>query len=307
MIVKNTFTTDEIVMNSVLSALGYYSLFRYPLKADEIYGNLPITCSLSALLVALEDLDEAGRIYKFDGYYSLDSTVRQQVLCRKAANALAEEKKDKAIKVGKFISKFPFVRFVGVSGSLSKGYADHKSDFDYFIVTAENRLWICRTLLHLFKKMTFLAGQQNKFCMNYFVDIHKLEIEEKNRFTAIELSSLIPVSGFYTYVLLEDANKWVKRYLPNGYVGFSRSPAAIHDGKTSLKTALEFVINKFFPLKLNGSLMKITDTKWRKKWAKKNFPMEEYDLAFKTTLHISKNHPKNHQKRVLKAISGFDD
>jgi hypothetical protein len=307
MMVKNVFTTDEIVMNSVLSALRYYSVFQYPLKAGEVYGSLPIACSLSSLLVALEDLDVAGKIYKYDGYYSLSADVRKQVLRRREANNLAEVKKGEAIKVGKFLSKFPFVRFVGLSGSLSKGYADYKSDFDFFIVTAENRLWICRTILHLFKKVTFLAGQQHKFCMNYFADTHDLEIEEKNRFTAIELASLIPASGFYTYVQLEEANKWTKRFLPNGYVGFSNVPGVIHDSNPPLRAALEFVINKLLPEKLNRSLMKITDAKWRKKWAKKDFPMEEYDLAFKTTLHVSKNHPKNHQKRVLNAISKFDD
>ena len=299
-------TLNNDVCSAVLRALGYYSLFQYPIKADEVYGNLSIKSSLGCLLVALEDLEERGIIFKSEGYYSLDSNIKQLVEKRKAANRLAQAKKMQAQKVGRFIFNFPFVRFVGISGSLSKGYADSKSDFDFFIVTAQNRLWICRTFLHLFKKMTFLLGQQNKFCMNYFIDTNNLEIEEKNQYTAIELSSLIPVSGYDIFKKIENVNKWTYDYLPNGYIGFSSDVSSIYDDKIFFKKIIEFFCDNFFSEKINKTLMVLTDKKWRKKWGKKNYPMEEYDIAFKTTLHISKNHPANYQKRVLDVISKFE-
>lgn len=304
---KGIFNTYNSILASVLSALQYYSLFKYPLKAEEIYGNMPVACTLSSLLVALEDLESDGKIFMHDGYYAPDVDVKTWVTRRIAANQLAREKKVKAVKVGRFISKFPFVRFVGISGSLSKGYADEKSDFDFFIITDKNRLWICRTILHLFKKLTFLAGQQHKFCMNYFIDTENLEIEEKNRFTAIELSSLVPVSGYKTYMHLERSNEWVSNYLPNGFVGFYTGIDEIDDSKSYTKTLLEFVLDKISPELLNKRLMKLTDYKWRKKWARKNYPVEDYGLAFKTTLHISKNHHLNYQKKILKALAHFGD
>jgi len=293
--IKSIINTDKQVPYNVIRALRYYSLFKYPLKAEEIYGNLPVACSLSSLLVALEYLEEMKQIFKYEGYYCLDPEVEAWVHRRKNANLLADKKKILAVKVGKFISKFPFVRFIGISGSLSKGYADRKSDFDYFIVTDKNRLWICRTLLHLFKKITFLARQQHKFCMNYFIDTHNLKIEEQNLFTAVELSSLIPVAGYETYIQLEKANDWVSKYLPNGYIGFNTGIDTIDNGKSYIKNLCEFALNRLHPEPLNHKLMKLTDIKWRKKWEKKNYPMEDYDLAFKTTLHVSKNHHLNHQ------------
>jgi hypothetical protein len=298
--------TDETVATAVVASLRYYSLFHYPLKADEIFGNMPTKCAISSVLAALEDLEQTEKIYKYEGYYSIDPDIRNLVLRRKAANKLAENKKLQAIKVGKFISNFPFVKFIGISGSLSKGYADPKSDFDFFIVTQENRLWMCRTLLHLFKKLTFLFAQQNKFCMNYFIDMHNLEIEEKNCFTAIELSSLIPVSGSNIYHQLMANNLWIDAFLPNGYIGFSSGMKTITDKRKVGKQIFESFFNLFFPGQLNKMLMRLTDKKWRRKWAKKNYPMEDYDLAFKTTLHISKNHPANYQKKILKAISKFE-
>ncbi|MCD6064284.1 MAG: hypothetical protein K0R82_2195, partial [Flavipsychrobacter sp.] len=53
---------------------------------------------------------------------------------------------------------------------------------------------------------------------------------------------------------------------------------------------------------LNKGLMTITDTWWRYKWQRKNYPMEDYDLAMKTRWYVSKNHPANYQKKVLRQL-----
>jgi predicted nucleotidyltransferase len=44
-----------------------------------------------------------------------------------------------ARKKAAFISKFPFIRGIFVSGSLSKNYADDKSDLDFFVVTSDGQ------------------------------------------------------------------------------------------------------------------------------------------------------------------------
>lgn len=293
------------VSSAVLDVLRYYMLFNYPLKADEIFGNLSVKCSFACLLVALEAMEEQQAIHRCNGYYSLHWDMERITDRRKKANLLALVKKEKAMQVGRFIYKFPFVRFVGISGSLSKGYADKKSDFDFFIVTAENRLWISRTILHLYKKATFLLGRQHRYCMNYFIDTNNLQIEEQNRFTATELASMIPVAGSDTFCRLLNNNLWTEKYMPNGYIGFYDTKTQVQDRNGLTKHFFEGLINKLAPEKLNHFLMALTDRKWRKKWAKKNFPDEEYDMAFKTTIHISKNHPANHQKKVLQALASL--
>src|SRR5947207_638283 len=62
----------------------------------------------------------------------------------------------KRLRIARFmtliIKRFPFVRGVFLSGDLSKGVAHADSDIDYVIVTAPHRLWICRSMLVLFKK-----------------------------------------------------------------------------------------------------------------------------------------------------------
>jgi predicted nucleotidyltransferase len=45
----------------------------------------------------------------------------------------------KAKAVAKFLSWFPYIRGIAISGSLSKNFADENSDLDFFIITAANR------------------------------------------------------------------------------------------------------------------------------------------------------------------------
>ena len=71
----------------------------------------------------------------------------------------------KAIKRAKFISKFPYIENVSISGALSKNYYNNDGDIDFFLITQPNRLWIARTLLIIYKKM-FLLNSRKYFCVN---------------------------------------------------------------------------------------------------------------------------------------------
>jgi hypothetical protein len=295
---------DELVETGleegVMAALKYFSIFRYPLTADEIQKYSSQPCNVSSVLEVLDDLKLRNKVFESDNYYGLHEDICNQVNVRKIANKLALSKIQEAKRIGRLIYIFPFVRFVGISGSLSKGYADEQSDFDFFIVTEFNRLWICRTILHLFKKLTFITGSQDKFCMNYFVDTGKMEIEEKNVFTAIELSTLIRAAGSRVFHYLISENQWVPDFLPN--LIFESQDMDDKPGINIFKRVSESILNLFFPARLNAKLMEFTDQRWRKKWLKKNYPEQDYELAFKTTVHISKNHPANFQKKILQHL-----
>lgn len=283
----------------VLYVLQYYACFRHPVTPAEIAGSSPGPLQPAAIADILEELVAAQKVFTSQGYYSILKNIDQIVARRIQGNVLAEQLQPKAAATGRFIARFPFVRFVGISGSLSKGYAERGvTDFDFFIITAPNRLWICRTLLHLFKKLTFLAGMQGHFCMNYFIDTERLCIEERNFYTAIEISSLVPVYGTILYKDFIQRNTWKNGFLPNGYKQYF-PPGKTMDASPWYKRAAESILNLLSPSKLNRFLMQLTDKWWRRKWARKNFPADQYELAFKTTLHQSKNHPANYQKKIM--------
>ena len=134
-------------------------------------------------------MTEADIIYKIDEFYALHNDLFM-VVRRRNGNKNAHREIQNAIKATGILSKFPFVEGLALSGSLSKNYADENTDIDFFIITKANRLWIARTLMHIFYRFAVLAGKRNWFCMNYYIDETALEIEEKNIFTAIEIVTI---------------------------------------------------------------------------------------------------------------------
>lgn len=281
---------------SVLNVLKYFHVFRHPLRTDEIHRFLNTEVPHTVIAEIIYALLRDGTISQSHNLYSLENSS-QIFLKRIVGEELAKEKMKEARKSAAIISRFPFVKSVCISGSLSKGYADENSDIDFFIITSTNRLWICRTLLHLFKKLTFLVNKQHSFCMNYFIDESKLTLEEQNVFTATELATLIPAYNTCVYKnLMQHNEEWMLQLFPN------YTP---HDTGLTItevrgfKLAIEWVFNKLWPQRLNNFLMKLTDRMWRYKWRRKSYPIEDYDLAMKTRWYVSKQHPLNYQKKVL--------
>ena len=200
-----------------------------------------------------------------------------------------------AKKKASFIAKFPFVRAVLASGSLSKGYMDEGSDLDFFIITAPNRLWIARTLLVLYKRV-FLANSHKHFCVNYFIDEKHLEIEEKNLFTATELATVIPLYGSKQYENLQGVNSWLVEFFPN-YT--PRSISDVPPSKLSWpKKVFEKLISLFFANTVEKYLQNATRSRWKRLY-EKSYSASDFKVAFKSKPHASKNHPRNFQRTII--------
>jgi hypothetical protein len=297
---KTTEPTHNPLQNAILKVLHYFAFFKHPLKSEELIQYLQIDMSCSEFDTALHELIDAKKVFQLDSYYS-SINEPQFVAKRRKGEAEAERLLPMAMRCGRLIARFPFVRFVGISGSLSKGYADEKTDFDFFIITAKNRLWIARTFLHLFKKFTFLFNKEKYFCMNYFIDETQLEIEDQNIFVQFELATLLPVYNTNYYSLLTKHNRWVNHNMPK----FTFNKTAPFNSENIFKKLIEICM-WLLPLNgLNKKLMQWTDSKWKRKWKLANYPMEDYELAFRTRINVSKNHPMNYQKLILSKLSEF--
>lgn len=209
---------------------------------------------------------------------------------RKEGNSRAKEFLKIAQKKSKFISKFPYVRGVFISGSLSKNYIDEEGDIDYFIITKPNRLWIARTFLVLYKKV-FLFNSRKYFCVNYFIDEDNLEIPEKNLFTATEIVTILPMVGEQLYHKFINENKWVFNFFPNAKINIKEN--VINKNK---KGFLELILNTKFGDFIDSYFMKLTLKRWQKKF--KQFTPEEFNLVLKTNKRTSKHHPSNFQEKV---------
>jgi len=280
---------------NILKTLGYFDLFQYPLTRQEIYSFHTDDVEHATIDIALQELLKDEYVFKLDEFYSLHND-QQLAERRRKGNSMAADQLKTAGRVAKFLSRFPYVKAIAVSGSLSKNFATEKTDIDFFVVTASNRLWIARTCMHLYKKLTFLTGRQNWFCMNYYVDEEGLEIKEKNIFTAIEVATLLPMQGGSCIAEFVASNTWVKDFLP------------VHDtGKTAVPEIQKGLFAKLVEGLFNGRLgnyadkllMHITQKRWQKKVLKQRLNSRGGYLGMVVDRHFSKPDPKNFQDKVV--------
>lgn len=278
-----------------IKTILYFSIFRYPLTLEEIHSYTN-NSNCSDTEKELLHLIDQKILTKVDDFYVYGSDF-DSVIKRLRGNMNAKKIMTKAQERALFISKFPFVESVGVSGSLSKGYYDNESDIDFFVITKHNKLWVCRTLLMLYKKL-FLLNSRKYFCVNYFISDQQLEIEEKNRFTATELKTLIPMQGKPAFEQFYNRNEWIKDYFSKFEINLKSVPEI---KKTALTKTIEFFFDNGFGNAIDYLFKSITLRKWR---AKFNFLSEEdFKIALKSTKNISKHHPSNFQKKVILSLN----
>ena len=282
---------------TLLKPLLYFSLFQYPLTEAEIFAFSEVS-SKEQVNKELEKLVKEQVIYKIDDFYLFEND-KSLVKRRLSGNQMAKDIQNKANKVSKLISKFPYVEGVGISGSLSKGYYDDDGDIDFFIITTPKRLWIARTFLIFYKKI-FLLNSKKYFCVNYFISTNALEIDEKNRFTATELTTMLPMYGNGSFHSFYEQNKWVNSFLPNKTVAEGLSK--LNPVKKPLFTKVaESILNTKIGDWLDSFFLKITYKKWKIKFNK--LEEKQFNIALKSTKNVSKHHPLNFQRKVIERLN----
>lgn len=282
------------VHSAILKSLLYFDLFRYPLTLPEIirFSSIPIH-HLHIAEEALQQLEDNLMAYRFGEFWSLNSDYAN-IERRQNGNRSAMKIWDKAIKRSKFIQCFPFVRSVNISGSLSKNYFDAESDFDFFIITQPNRLWLCRMLLTIYKKC-FLLNSRKYFCINYFIDTESLEIPDKNIFTAIEIATLKNLTGENLYNKFMQSNTWVNHYFPN-YL--SENQMLSHEDKQPfIKPISEKLLQNKIGDWLDTVCFRITLFFWKRKF--RDMTAIEFENNLRSQKHVSKHHPQGFQSKVL--------
>jgi hypothetical protein len=280
---------------SILRTLTYFSIFQYPLSKEEIKTFLHPGTTINSFQNVLEQLVSRRLVYKLDEFYSLQND-RSWVTRRREGNLRAERILPTAMKIGRFLYKFPYVTGIAISGSLSKMYADEKADIDFFIITKTNRLWIARTFMHLFKKLTYFKGRQHFYCMNYYLDENALKLYDQNMYTAVETITLLPVCGEGLSDFFK-ANHWVSEWFRE--YPLQQNIQEKTPGKTWIKKTVEWLFNNKAGNGLNDYFMNLTTRRWqnKKKRGMRNEEGETMDLI--TGKHFARSNPGMLQEKLL--------
>lgn len=280
---------------NILKTLAYFNIFQYPLSKEELLLFHAQRSTQAVIDAALNILCNKGLVFRLDEFYSMQSnnTLAER---RRNGNTFAVTQMRTAHKAARILSRFPYVRGLAISGSLSKNFADESTDIDFFIITATDRLWIARTVMHLFYKLIYFTGRQCWFCMNYYVDLARLEIVEKNIYTAIEIATLLPMQGKEALDDFMFANEWIKKYYP---LCETNTINAGTIKKGFLSRMFETLFNGKLGSIIDDLLMRITEKRWKKKVQRQMKNKKGLTFGMKVDKHFSKPDPTFFQDKVI--------
>jgi hypothetical protein len=203
---------DRIALErAIVQTVAYADVFDYPLTADEVHRYLIGLGAGRSTIRAILNTRPPKEISRTGRYFSLAGR-EASVETRKVRAAKASEYWRKAIHYGRRMSNLPFVRMVAVTGGLAM---DNMSDgdIDYLVITQPGRLWLCRALIVGLVRLAALRGVE--LCPNYFLSERALVLDERNLFTAHEVTQMVPLAGMGTYQQMRDLNRWTFAFLPN--------------------------------------------------------------------------------------------
>ncbi|MCI0705889.1 MAG: hypothetical protein L0Y80_00205 [Ignavibacteriae bacterium] len=251
------------LQRDVLRVLSYFDIFQHPLTAVEIYTFLPSnSTSPGAVEQACHTAPLTDYIKYEDGYFFLTENNQQSVRERLAKEERARRHWAIASLMTSLIKYFPFVRGVFVSGELAKGVASEQGDVDFVIVTENDRLWICRTLLIAFKKLALL-NRKKYFCINHLMTEQNFVVSEQSMYTAIELVTLKPLLNPGLLASYQRRNNWTEQFLPNAKITDAHETPS---RRPLSQRAFELLFFSKFADWLDTRLMDFWKAVWKKRY-----------------------------------------
>lgn len=266
---------------SVKRTLAYRAVFKYPLTFHQ----------LSTYLISKRDFEHdfftksVRRLVKKKHIKTKDETYYLpgvRPLSWQARFKNTQELLAHAMPAIKLIGKIPWIKMIGITGSVATFNAKPEDDIDLFIVTQKNRVWITRFFVFLILKSLgmYAQGKKNKrkLCCNLFIDESEMmwAKEKQNVYVAHEIVHLMPVvNKSDTYFEFIGKNKWALKHFPNFKIHIEDSEKNNYEGSR----LVDFVDNHLHKLQLN--YMKNKKTK---------------EITTKKLIHFNKN---DHTRRII--------
>ncbi|MBN2356561.1 hypothetical protein JXO59_10635, partial [candidate division KSB1 bacterium] len=264
----------------------YFDIFDYPLSEEQLYFFLfGEKTSRSQLKKVCRSVHLSPFIEKVDGYYCLKGKS-WLVEHRKNSQKRATELWRMAERTASRIRHLPFVRGIYISGDLSKGVAGHDSDIDFFLITATDRVWLCKLFLAMFRRVP-RYNPQKLLCFNYLISESYLELQEQNIYTAVEIAGLAPLYNLTLFTRFLQCNRWARDYFPQYHLAPDPSLCLFH-GQSRWQFLLELPFRNPLANLLDRALQQLWYRAW--KWRYRKEPATQRQLLSGIHRQCSKSH-----------------
>lgn len=209
---------------AILKTLIYYDIFDFPLKAWEIHKWLiSSSASLQQVEGKLKKLKNQGKINNKGDYWFV-SGRSNLIKNRERREDISKNHLIKANMISNIYKLIPWIKLVGVSGSLAMMGSREKDDIDLFVIADKNRIWLTRILLIVLTTLTGLRRKRRekilsaagKICINLILETDNLAQYKKNIYLAHEILQMHVLwqrEEVYSKYLHD--NEWAFKYLPN--------------------------------------------------------------------------------------------
>ncbi|MBI1888823.1 MAG: hypothetical protein HYS15_02735 [Candidatus Spechtbacteria bacterium] len=209
---------------AIIKTLAFYdALGHTPLTALELYRRLlrpevgaAVPVSFGSFFKKLSDI-KSEYISASRGFYFLKENVggyRKRVQIGKTGIA----KWRIARRMIRLISFLPFVRMVGITGSLALHMTNKESDIDVLIVTKHGHIWAARIFVSFFMQIFGYRRHgscvRDRICLNHYVSDSSLILRPQTLFSAHICATFLPVWSKYgvSERFLNQNNKRVASY-----------------------------------------------------------------------------------------------
>lgn len=169
------------------------------------------------------------------------------------------ERLDRAYQQAFFLRLLPFVKMIGLNGSMVTGTMQVESDIDFYIVTSPKRLYTVRllsvVLIHLTGWRRYDNKVRGRICLNRFATTDLLEITPHHTYHARVFSRLAPLYAEKTvYENYCQKNEWMYDF------GFPLYQAEVQPiastGWRGVRVLIEYILGGWAGDKLEERLAK---------------------------------------------------
>ena len=220
-----TLSENKNLEKEILSTLIFYKILNVPcLTIFELYRHLIKNSRDTGIYDIDKTLSESSKIKSHNGFYYAcipGEDNETDYFNGRIKNAkVSAIKIKKAIKIASLLSFIPFIRSIGISGSVSMNGAKLKSDIDFFIISSRKRVWLTRLLT---VALTQIIGQrrhkntiEDKICLNIYIADEKTKYPIKNMANGQMILMTLPIYNKNIFNVFLSANaEWISKYIAN--------------------------------------------------------------------------------------------